>query len=304
MHVLGAYKPTPHYHHQPTMPYNPDVRSHPIGVFDSGIGGLSVLRALRHTLPQEHFVYYADTAHAPYGGHNKAFIQQRCEHIVQTLIRCHRIKALVIACNTATAAAADQLRQMHPQLPVIGVEPGLKPAALASRTGHVGVLATRSTLASKRFRQLLHNLATSTRVRFHLTAGVGLVRAIEACGNAPSAATEQRLAVLCRQHIASLPPFGKHAGQLDQLVLGCTHYIWAQQELRSAIQEQMQTQHHSHIQLAESINIVHTAQPVARQTAKILSDNKLLNQQPMTGNLELTGSGERVALHRSAMHWL
>lgn len=302
------------------MLYTPDSFCRPTGVFDSGTGGLSVLHALRRTLPREHFVYYADTAHAPYGGHSKAFIQQRCEHIVQTLVRQHRIKALVMACNTATAAAADRLREMHPQLPIIGVEPGLKPAALASRTGHVGVLATRSTLTSKRFRKLLQTLAASTRVRFHLAAGVGLVQAIEACGNAPSAAARQHLADLCRQHIASLPPFGNRAGQIDQLVLGCTHYIWAQQALHSAIQTQIRSHalppaaspdspanHDADARaaaIADSIAIVHTAQPVARQTARVLTDSGLLNRQPMPGTLVLTGSGDRAALHRSAAHWL
>lgn len=289
------------------------VCTRPTGVFDSGTGGLSVLHALRQTLPREHFVYYADTAHAPYGEHSEAFIQRRCEHIVQVLIRQHRIKALVVACNTATAAAADRLRERYPQLPVIGVEPGLKPAALASRTGHTGVLATRSTLASKRFRKLLHQLSATTRTRFHLVAGVGLVQAIEDCVSTASAAARDRLSELCRQHIASFPPFGNRAGQIDQLVLGCTHYTWAEQALREAIRKQMQKQEHTRsfpstgtasTQPADAVTIVHTAQPVARQAARILNAAALLNRQAAPGTLQLTGSGNRLALHHSAEHWL
>lgn len=284
--------------------------SRPTGVFDSGTGGLSVLHALRHTLPQEHFVYYADTAHAPYGGHSETFIQQRCEHIVQTLLHQYRIKALVMACNTATAAAADMLRERYPQLPVIGVEPGLKPAAQSSRTGHAGVLATRSTLASKRFQSLLQHISTTTRTRFHLVAGVGLVQAIEDCGKTPSAAASDRLSKLCRQLIAGFPPFGNRAGQLDHLVLGCTHYTWAQQALRQAIREQMKNHAPASLtteaaaRLADDIAIIHTAQPVARQTGRILTAAGLLNRQPAPGVLQLTGSGNRQELHRSAEYWL
>ena len=120
----------------------------PVGVFDSGVGGLSVLAALRAELPHEHFVYFADTAYAPYGERGDAYVIERSRAVVEHLQREHGIKALVVACNTATTAAIHLLRADHPDLPIVGLEPGLKPAVAASRTGHVSVLATRGTVTT------------------------------------------------------------------------------------------------------------------------------------------------------------
>ena len=124
----------------------------PIGVFDSGLGGLTVLHALQQQLPHESFIYVADNGHAPYGDKPPAFIIQRSLAIAQYL-RTHQAKALVIACNTATAAAAHVLRQTWPDWPIIGIEPAVKPAAMITKTGVVGILATTNTLASDKFRQ-------------------------------------------------------------------------------------------------------------------------------------------------------
>jgi len=125
----------------------------PVGVFDSGIGGLSVLKALRAELPLENFIYFADSDHAPYGEPDDAYVITRSSAVVAHLVS-QNIKALVIACNTATAAAIDLLRAEYP-LPIIGVEPALKPAVAASKTGHIAVMATRSTLASLKFQVLM-----------------------------------------------------------------------------------------------------------------------------------------------------
>ena len=131
------------------------LAARPIGVFDSGIGGLSVLQALRHELPHEDFIYLADSGNAPYGDEKgEAFVQERTLAIAQWLLQHHHIKALVVACNTATAAAVERLRASLPDLPAIGVEPALKPAAARSQTHHVGVLATRGTVGSARFERL------------------------------------------------------------------------------------------------------------------------------------------------------
>ena len=121
-----------------------------IGVFDSGIGGLSVLKALLAELPLERFIYIADGAHAPYGERDEAYVVRRSRAISKYLKR-QNIKALVIACNTATAAAIHLLRTDYPELPIIGVEPAVKPAVLSSKTRHIGIMATRSTLASAKF---------------------------------------------------------------------------------------------------------------------------------------------------------
>ncbi|MBA3937771.1 MAG: aspartate/glutamate racemase family protein [Planctomycetes bacterium] len=132
----------------------------PIGVFDSGIGGLSILRALRAELPGEDFVYFSDAGHAPYGERDDAFVAQRSAGIARALVDGHGIKALVIACNTATAAAVQLLREAHGHaLPVVGVEPALRPAASLTRTRRVAVFATRGTLASAKFRALHDSLA-------------------------------------------------------------------------------------------------------------------------------------------------
>ena len=161
-----------------TTPSLTDVHAdQPIGVFDSGIGGLSVLRALRAELPYEDFVYFADTGHAPYGERDDAHVIARSREISTQLLTEHRIKALVIACNTATAAAVHLLRAEHPELPVIGVEPALKPAAGLTRTGRIGVMATRGTLGSTKFATLLASL--SGLAEFMLQPCDGLADAIE-----------------------------------------------------------------------------------------------------------------------------
>ena len=141
---------------QNSFPHNPQQR-HPIGVFDSGVGGLSVLRALRAELPHEDFIYVADAGFAPYGEREECFVVQRSRFITQHLLAHEQrpIKALVIACNTATAASIHLLRQELPSLPIVGVEPALKPAVASSRTKRIGVMATRGTLASAKFKALL-----------------------------------------------------------------------------------------------------------------------------------------------------
>src|SRR3954469_5256604 len=152
-------------------------RDQPIGVFDSGVGGLSILRALRAELPAEDFVYFSDAGHAPYGEKGEDFVSGRSLAIAVDLLEQHRIKGLVVACNTATAAAVHLLRARHTQLPVIGVEPALKPAAALTRTGHVAVLATRGTLSSAKFKSLQASLRE--QAEFVLVPCDGLAAAIE-----------------------------------------------------------------------------------------------------------------------------
>ena len=136
----------------------------PIGVFDSGIGGLSILQALRDELPHEHFVYLADSAHAPYGERGDAFVTQRTRSITQHLRAQHRIKALVVACNTATTAAIHHIRAEHPDLPLVGVEPAIKPAASHTQTGRVGVIGTPSTINSSAYKKALEAISPEITV--------------------------------------------------------------------------------------------------------------------------------------------
>ena len=133
-----------------------------IGVFDSGLGGLSVLAAITRALPAADLLYLADTAHLPYGDKSDAFIRDRVLRIGRHLVD-RGCTLIVVACNTATAAAVAALRQSLPELPVVGVEPGVKPAASASKSGRIAVLATTSTAHSERLAQLIRRHAGALR---------------------------------------------------------------------------------------------------------------------------------------------
>ena len=182
-----------------------------IGVFDSGVGGLTVAAALRRALPGVPLHYLADSAFAPYGERSTDFIQARSLAITEHLM-AQGAQMLVIACNTATAHAAEAVRAAHPGLPVVGIEPGIKPAVLASRNGRVGVLATRATVQSRRFQQLLERHAGSVKVT--AVACTGVVALIEA-----GQLRTETLAGLVETYCQPL----REAG-VDTVLLGCTHY--------------------------------------------------------------------------------
>ncbi len=267
----------------------------PIGIFDSGIGGLSVLQALRNELPHEHFVYVADSAHAPYGERDEAFVQQRTAAIARHLRRQYAIKALVIACNTATAAAVEQLRGEMPELTLIGVEPALKPAALSSQTRHVGVMATRGTVSSTRFSRLLSEHSQHTQ--FAVQACDGLARAIELSTEQPPAQRMQDtdLWERCLRHTRELGAFGLKTGEIDTLVLGCTHYIFVKDELRAL--------------LGPDIQLIDTGGPVARQTKRLLTQAGTLAAETTADTLaaekiRLYATGGLNSLQAAAQRWL
>lgn len=182
----------------------------PIGVFDSGVGGLTILRAMRQALPCENLVYVADAAYVPYGEKSPGQIRDRAMAIGAFLAHLGA-KAIVIACNTATAAAIDALRARFP-IPVIGVEPAIRPAVAATRSGVVGVLATPATLASERYHSLIERFAAGVRVVPQPCAG--LAEHIE-CGDLDGERTEH----LLRSFVEPLL-----AERADVIVLGCTHY--------------------------------------------------------------------------------
>lgn len=252
----------------------------PVGVFDSGVGGLSILAALRLELPGEDFVYFADSGHAPYGERDDAFVLGRTRIIAQHLQAQHHIKALVIACNTATAAAIHLLRQELPALPIVGVEPALKPAASASHTHRVGVMATRSTLASAKFNSLLRSQDKHTE--FICQPCDGLAAAIEHA----DAGLAQKL---CAQYTAALGRFGAQPGGIDTLVLGCTHYPFASHALQALVGSQVQ--------------LIDSGAPVARQTRRVLQAAKALTDKAL-GTLELYTSGDTGDLESAAQRWL
>jgi glutamate racemase len=255
-------------------------RDQPIGVFDSGVGGLSILRALRSALPHEDFVYFSDAGHAPYGEKGDPFVCDRSLAIAAGLLEQHRIKGLVVACNTATAAAVHLLRAQHTQLPVVGVEPALKPATALTRTGRIAVLATRGTLASAKFQALLASL--QGEAQFVLVPCSGLAAAIEADDQA-------QVRALCRRYTAQAGAFGKAPGEIDTVVLGCTHYPFAADVFRALV--------------GPEIQLVETGEPVARHTRRLLQAQGLLKPQGQ-GGVQWQTTGSPQALQAAAARWL
>ena len=254
--------------------------SHPIGVFDSGIGGLSILQALRAELPAENFVYVADSGHAPYGERDALHVIGRSQAITRHLLAQHHIKALVVACNTATAAAIHLLRQQYPNLPIVGVEPALKPAAQLSQTRRVGVMATRGTLESAKFRALLN--ALQGQAAFILQPCDGLADAIE---RQDAIKTE----ALCADYTRAIGQFGHETGQIDTLVLGCTHYPLVMPSLQNLLG--------SHVRLVDS------GLPVAQQTHRLLQAGHACSTAS-TGTLQLYATGHPQRLQSAAQRWL
>ena len=224
--------------------------SAPIGVFDSGVGGLSVLRHIRAQLPHEHLLYFADAAFAPYGDKPERAVAERALVIAGFLV-AQGAKALVVACNTATVAAITLLRAHYPLMPIVGVEPGLKPGAAASRNGQVGVLATDGTLAGEKFQRLLDQISQSSKARFLLQGCTGLADQIE-LGELDSDATAAMLA----RYIIPLLDQGA-----DTLVLGCTHYPLVLAAIERLIVSTT----------PRSIVLVDTGQAVARQLVRLLA---------------------------------
>lgn len=260
------------------------LTSSPIGVFDSGVGGLSVLRALRAALPHERFVYLADSANAPYGERGDAYVGARTHAITRYLREQHHIKALVVACNTATAAAIHEVRASHPDLPLVGLEPAVKPALAVTRTGRVGVIGTRGTLTSSKFAKLLSSL--EGQADFVVQPCDGLAHAIERSVNLPEpgagllpSATET--GALCERYIHAMGDFGTAPGQIDTLVLGCTHYIFVAHELRALV--------------GADVQFIETGEPVARQTRRLLEAAGLLQARAGTAAGTCVGADDACA---------
>lgn len=184
-----------------------------IGVFDSGLGGLSVLSAIEQRIPQADLIYLADTAHVPYGDKDNAFIEHRVLSIGRHLV-ARGCSQIVVACNTATAAAVSALRAALPDIPVVGIEPGIKPAAAASPKRHIAVLTTASTARSARLARLIRAHAGSIRV--DVVPCPGWATQVESL-----AIDDPAFAEAARRHLAPALDAGA-----DRIVLGCTHYAF------------------------------------------------------------------------------
>jgi glutamate racemase len=236
----------------------------PVGVFDSGVGGLSVLRALRQELPHEHFLYVADSACAPYGEKSAAFVVERAITITDSLVQ-RGAKAVVVACNTATAVAASALRERF-TMPIVAIEPAVKPAASRTRSRVVGVLATTGTLASPNMGKLLANYGSD--VEFVIQPCPGLADQVEK-GEIGSDGTR----ALLRRYLQ--PIVDKRA---DILVLGCTHYPF----LRPLIEEVA----------GPGVDVIDPATAVARELRRRLETSDLVNASDGVGTEQFWTTGE------------
>jgi glutamate racemase len=257
----------------------PDLPALPrtIGVFDSGVGGLSVLRALHRLRPEHPLHYLADSAHAPYGDRDPDFVAQRSLRLAEHLL-AQGAGMLVVACNTATAWAIDALRQRYPQLPLVGVEPGVKPAAAMSRRGRIAVMATTATLASPRFATLVERHAPGCEVV--RVPCPGLAAAIE-LGDDGRDEVER----LLDRHLRPLQDSG-----IDVMVLGCTHYPFVAERIA--------------LRLAPEVHLLDTADAVARQALRLLGEAPRPAPQGPWPSLRLENTGDPAVLERMALTWL
>lgn len=233
------------------------------------MGGLSVLREVRLLLPHEDLLYYADHAHCPYGAQHEAFVRHRTLHIAGFL-RQQGAKLLVVACNTASIAALDHLRAAYPAVPIIGMEPAVKPAAATTRNRRIGVLATTVTLHGERFSNLLQRYAQDVMVV--TVPGAGLVERVEA-GLLDTPETRAWLGPL-------LAPF--RAAGVDTIVLGSTHYPF----LRPAIAQVM----------GPDVTLIDTGAAVARRVWQLLQDYDLCAPGEQAGRETLYTSGDPAAV--------
>lgn len=234
----------------------------PIGVFDSGVGGLSVLGALREALPGEDFLYYADRAHCPYGSLSAQAICQRAVAITDELIQAD-CKMIVVACNTATIAAIAHLRARF-DLPFVGMEPAVKPACAATRSGVIGVMATEAAIGGDKFRQLVAEHAANVQVVIQACAG--LVECIES-GDFES----EQLKTLVQRYLAPM-----QQAKADVVVLGCTHYPF----LRPLIEQTA----------GPGVTVLDAGAAVARQARRVLERSSALAPTESGGTIDWRGS--------------
>lgn len=256
----------------------PGSRPLTLGVFDSGVGGLSVLRALHLKLPDADVIYVADSGHAPYGERDDAYVLDRSHRIAAHLIEASGCHGLVIACNTATAVAAKALRARWPLVPLVGVEPGVKPAVALSRNKRIGVMATSITLRSSRF----HDLVTAYAGDAHVMAQPcpGLAQAIEK-GDLHSPAVIDLLALYCR---------ALRDADVDTVVLGCTHYAFVSEQIQAL--------------LGPSVTLVDTAEAVAAHAARHVPALPRSSDPDEPRRIVLQTTADEVHLGQIAKRWL
>ncbi len=230
--------------------------SAPIGIFDSGVGGISILKEIQKQLPHENLIYIADSANAPYGDKPVEFIQQRSLQLAQYLLT-HKIKVLVVACNTATTEAISYLRA-HLSIPIVGVEPAIKPAAEQSNNNIIGILATHRTIKSNRLQVLISLFANDKKIIAQSCPGL-----MEAVENTDPQITNDSTQLI-QQYTQQMLDH-----QADTIILGCTHYPFLLPEIRQIV--------------GDNVIILDTGKPVATQLQRILAYHCISNNKKETG---------------------
>lgn len=246
-------------------------RNAPIGVFDSGLGGLSVWRDLAAMMPAEHVLYIADSAWVPYGVRPPEEIRARSIAVAGFLIE-RGVKLVVVACNTASAIAIDDLRAEFPNTQFVGLEPAVKPAVGMTMTGRVGVLATPRTVTGDRLRVLIEHWSDGVKV--HTIAGNGMVELVEA-GELSGEAVNAVIGPILDPLLAE---------QTDVLVLGCTHYPF----LRSAIEAYV----------GPDVRVIDSGNAIARRTLNLLQADHLLHERGQPGSLTMYTTGDATDARR------
>ncbi|GMA14021.1 glutamate racemase [Deinococcus metallilatus] len=244
----------------------------PLGVFDSGVGGLSVLAELRRSLPHEHFLYLADTAHVPIGARPDEEIRDLTARAVAAL-HARGAKGVVVACNTASAFSLTHLRERYPDMPIIGLVPAVKPAVAATRSGVVGVLATPGTLRGTLLRDVIRQWADPAGVRVLTAVSAELVPLVEA-----GQANGERTRAVLRETLTPLAEAGA-----DQLVLGCTHYPFLADSIRA--------------EFGDTFALVDSGAAVARHTRNVLQQAGRLREEGGPGGVSYLVTGDPEASH-------
>ncbi|MCC6298537.1 MAG: glutamate racemase [Anaerolineales bacterium] len=243
--------------------------NNPVGVFDSGVGGLSVLRAIRERTPNESVIYFGDQAHIPYGPRSMEQIRSFSEAITNFLLQ-HQAKIIVVACNTASAAALKYLRDKFSEVQFVGMEPAVKPAAEHTRTGKVGVLATPTTFQGALYASVVERFANGVDL-FQNTCD-GLVQQIER-GNLYGAETRTILQEALQPMLAE---------NIDTVVLGCTHYPFVIPIIQEIV--------------GEKVRVIDPAPAVARQAERLLEAGGVKNESAERGTIQIFTSGDPAAL--------
>jgi len=236
-----------------------------IGVFDSGLGGLTVVQAMKNSIKGADICYIADTKHAPYGEKTQEEILQYTFDITEYFIKIHQIDALVVACNTATTAAIKALRERYPQLIIVGTEPGVKPAITATQSGKIGILATPATLKSEKYQKLVKALAVDNEIMLFEQACPGLVEQIEQDLIDTEETRRMLEGWLC----------GMRESGVDTIVLGCTHYPLAAKMISVLMNHQ--------------VTLIHTGEAIAMRLLGLAEEKGHINKGELSLSLYATG---------------